>query len=142
MQASFPSCCPQVTLSLVVTGQKCPRPFHPGHSLGQGLVVMQVSNSHIQQKPLHFQLHNVCTEGEEHRLRCSFEVQYTHTKTPVLSFLDSGPSITSSTFKCLCVVGAEGDVRILGTSATRLASDGKVLFSPDMEIWLLHARKN
>lgn len=106
---------------------------------------MQVSNSHIRHKPLQAELHKVCTEGElglEYRLRSSFEVKYTHTKTPLEGFLDSGPSITSSTFKCSCVVGAEGDVRISGPNATRLASNGKALSSPAMEVWLPHERKN
>lgn len=106
---------------------------------------MQVSNSHIQHKPLQAELHQVCTEGElglKYRLRSSFEVQYTHTKAPVGGFLDSGPSITSSTFKCLCVVGAEVDVRISGHNATRLARDGKALSSPATEVWLPYARKN
>lgn len=60
-------------------GQKnCPRPSHPG----QGPAVMQVSNSHVQQKPLQAQLHKEWAEGElglKSRLRSSFEVQYTHT---------------------------------------------------------------
>lgn len=102
---------------------------------------MQVSNPHIQQKPLQAHLHKVCTEGKlglKHRLRSSFEVQY---NLPVEGFLDSGPSITFSTFKCLCVVGAEGDVRISGPKATSLASDGKALSSPATEVWLPRERK-
>lgn len=102
---------------------------------------MQVSNSDVQQNPLQAQLHKEWL-GLKSRLRSSFEVQYTHTKTPLQGFSDSGASITSSTFKCSYEVGAEGDVRISGPHATRLASDGKSLSSPDMEVWLPHVRKN